>query len=58
MGAVVQAYDVRPAVKEQVESLGATFVYRGPEIKGAEVSGGHAKTMGERVLPPLETGDG
>src|SRR3954470_6174602 len=34
LGAVVEAYDVRPAVKEEVESLGATFV--GPELSAAE----------------------
>ena len=34
LGAVVEAYDVRPAVKEEVESLGATFV--GPQLSAAE----------------------
>ncbi|MGH9425680.1 MAG: NAD(P)(+) transhydrogenase (Re/Si-specific) subunit alpha, partial [Terriglobia bacterium] len=47
LGAVVQAYDVRPAVKEQVESLGAKFVELGMETKEAETSGGYAKVMGE-----------
>lgn len=47
LGAVVQAYDVRPAVKEQVESLGAKFVELGIESKEAETSGGYAKAMGE-----------
>ena len=44
LGAVVSAFDVRPAVKEQVESLGATFV----EVEGAadaETAGGYAKEM-------------
>jgi len=46
MGAVVFAFDVRPAVKEQVESLGAKFVEVDPEAtKGAETSGGYAKEM-------------
>ena len=47
MGAVVQAYDVRPAVKEQVESLGAKFVELGLDTSGAETKGGYAKALGE-----------
>ncbi len=47
LGAVVQAYDVRPVVKEQVESLGAKFVEMGLETQGAEGAGGYAKAMGE-----------
>ena len=47
LGAVVQAYDVRPAVKEQVESLGAKFVELGIETKEAETAGGYAKALGE-----------
>ncbi len=47
LGAVVQAYDVRPAVKEQVESLGAKFVETGLETQGAEGAGGYARAMGE-----------
>ena len=47
LGAVVQAYDVRPAVKEQVESLGAKFVELGLETKAAETAGGYAKAMDE-----------
>jgi NAD(P) transhydrogenase subunit alpha len=47
LGAVVLGYDVRPAVKEQVESLGAKFVEVDPEAtEGAETSGGYAKEMG------------
>ena len=46
MGAVVYAFDVRPAVKEQVESLGGRFVEVDPEaVKNAETSGGYAKEM-------------
>lgn len=46
MGAVVGAYDVRPAVKEQVESLGATFVsVAEADTADAETSGGYAKEM-------------
>ena len=47
LGAVVHAYDVRPAVKEQVESLGAKFVESGLETKEAEAAGGYAKAMDE-----------
>ena len=47
LGAVVRAYDVRPAVKEQVESLGAKFVELELETEEAETSGGYAQAMGE-----------
>jgi NAD(P) transhydrogenase subunit alpha len=48
MGAVVYAFDVRPAVKEQVESLGGKFVEVDPDAtKDAETSGGYAKEMSE-----------
>jgi NAD(P) transhydrogenase subunit alpha len=47
LGAVVQAYDVRPVVKEQVESLGAKFLELALETKEAEASGGYARAMGE-----------
>ncbi len=47
LGAVVYAYDIRPAVKEEVESLGAKFVEIGLETKEAEDKGGYAKEMGE-----------
>lgn len=47
LGAVVQSYDVRPAVKEQVESLGAKFLELRLETKEAEESSGYAKAMGE-----------
>jgi len=46
LGGVVSATDVRPAAKEQVESLGATFVaVENEEFKEAETSGGYAKEM-------------
>lgn len=47
LGAVVQAYDVRPAVREQVESLGGKFVELELEAGGSEDKGGYAKAMGE-----------
>ena len=46
LGAVVSAFDVRPAVKEQVESLGAKFIaVEDEEFKQAETAGGYAKEM-------------
>jgi len=46
LGAVVTATDVRPATKEQVESLGAKFVaVENEEFKQAETAGGYAKEM-------------
>ncbi len=47
LGASVQAYDVRPAVKEQVESLEAKFVEMELDSGDSETSGGYAKEMGE-----------
>ncbi len=43
LGAIVSAYDVRPAVKDQVKSLGAKFVEI--DIEHAEGAGGYAKAM-------------
>lgn len=45
LGAVVHAYDVRPAVKEQVESLGARFVELPLETAQAEDRGGYARAQ-------------
>jgi len=50
LGAVVEAFDVRPVVKEQVESLGATFVevpMNEEEKASAETAGGYAREMSE-----------
>jgi NAD(P) transhydrogenase subunit alpha len=47
LGAVVDAYDVRPVVKEQVMSLGARFAEMPVEAKDAQDAGGYAKAMGE-----------
>jgi H+-translocating NAD(P) transhydrogenase subunit alpha len=47
LGAVVSAYDVRPVVKEQVESLGAKFVELPLEAGDAQDKGGYAKALGE-----------
>ena len=45
LGAVVFGFDVRPVVKEQVESLGATFLDLG--IRGEETAGGYAAELTE-----------
>src|SRR6058998_892065 len=47
LGAVVEAYDTRPVVREQVESLGAKFVELGLETKDAEAKSGYAKAQTE-----------
>jgi NAD(P) transhydrogenase subunit alpha len=47
LGAVVSAYDVRSAVKEQIESLGGKFVVLNIEGAAAEGTGGYAKAMDE-----------
>jgi NAD(P) transhydrogenase subunit alpha len=48
LGAIVTATDVRPAAKEQVESLGAKFVaVEDEEFKQAETAGGYAKEMSD-----------
>ena len=48
LGAIVTGYDVRPAVKEQVESLGARFLDVDPAATAeAETAGGYAREMGE-----------
>ncbi len=47
LGAVVSAYDVRPAVKEQVESVGAKFVVLNVDSQASEDKGGYAKAMDE-----------
>jgi NAD(P) transhydrogenase subunit alpha len=43
LGAVVSGFDVRPAVREQVESLGATFLDLG--VQGEETEGGYAREL-------------
>jgi NAD(P) transhydrogenase subunit alpha len=47
LGAVVSAYDLRAAVKEQIESLGAKFVVLDMEAGAGEGQGGYAKAMDE-----------
>ena len=47
LGAVVEAYDTRPAVKEQVESLGGKFILLDLETQDAEDKSGYAKAQSE-----------
>jgi NAD(P) transhydrogenase subunit alpha len=47
IGAVVEAFDTRPVVKEQVQSLGATFVELELDTRDAEDAGGYAKELAE-----------
>ncbi len=47
LGAVVSAYDLRPVVKEQVQSLGARFVELAIEAADAQDAGGYAKAQDE-----------
>merc|ERR1711970_20353 len=49
MGAIVRAFDVRPAVKEQVHSMGAEFLEVDIEESG-ETSGGYAKEMSKEFI--------
>jgi len=50
LGARVEAYDTRPAVKEQVESLGARFLELSLDAGDAETAGGYAKAQTEEFL--------
>ena len=50
LGAVVEAYDVRPAVKDQVISVGAKFVEFELETEGAEDKGGYAKEQSDDFI--------
>ncbi len=50
LGAIVYAYDVRPVVKEQIESLGARFVELDLETGDAEDQGGYAKQLSDEQV--------
>jgi len=50
IGAVVEAFDTRPVVKEQVLSLGATFLDLGVDLREAEDTGGYAKELAEEHI--------
>ena len=49
LGAVVEAFDVRPAVKEQVQSLGATFIELEEIAEETEDKGGYAKELSDET---------
>jgi NAD(P) transhydrogenase subunit alpha len=49
LGAIVEVSDIRPAVKEQVQSLGGRFIEL-PQAESGEGAGGYAKEMGEDFL--------
>ena len=53
LGAVVSAFDVRPAVAEQVESIGATFLDLG--VRGEETEGGYAQELTEEQQRAQQT---
>ena len=50
LGAVVEAYDTRPVVKEQVESLGAKFVDIPVDTSDTQTAGGYAKEVSAETL--------
>lgn len=56
LGAVVESFDVRPAVKEQVESLGAKFIEIDLGESDTETSGGYAKELSEQAKARQQEG--
>src|SRR4029078_2895545 len=50
IGAVVEAFDTRPVVKEQVQSLGATFLELDVRLEDAQDAGGYARELSERHI--------
>jgi len=50
LGAVMYAFDIRPEVKEQIESLGATFISNVPLTVDSQDNKGYAKQVGESTL--------
>ena len=50
LGAVMYAFDIRPEVKEQIESLGATFISNVPLTVDSQDNQGYAKQVGESTL--------
>lgn len=50
LGAAVSGYDVRPATREQVESVGAKFIEIPLEVAQAEAAGGYARALEEETL--------
>jgi NAD(P) transhydrogenase subunit alpha len=50
IGAVVEAFDTRPVVKEQVQSLGATFIELDVHVEDAQDAGGYARELSEQHI--------
>lgn len=50
LGAIVEAYDIRPSAREQVQSVGAKFVELPLATAGTETTGGYAKAQSEEFL--------
>lgn len=50
LGAIVKAYDVRPAAKEEVQSLGGKFIELDLDTRDSQDGGGYAKEMEEKML--------
>jgi hypothetical protein len=50
LGAAVSGYDVRPATRDQVESVGAKFVELPLQVEQAEAAGGYARALEEETL--------
>jgi NAD(P) transhydrogenase subunit alpha len=50
IGAVVEAFDTRPVVKEQVQSLGASFVELDVQLEDAQDAGGYARELSDRHI--------
>jgi NAD(P) transhydrogenase subunit alpha len=50
IGAVVEAFDTRPVVKEQVQSLGASFVELDVHLEDAQDAGGYARELSDRHI--------
>ncbi len=50
LGASVEGYDVRPATREQVESVGAKFIEIPLQVEQAETAGGYARALEEETL--------
>lgn len=50
LGAITAACDARPAVREQIQSVGATFIDMSVPVENVETAGGYAREMGEEIL--------
>jgi H+-translocating NAD(P) transhydrogenase subunit alpha len=50
LGAVTAACDARPAVREQIQSVGASFIDMSVPVEDVETAGGYARRMGEEIL--------